>query len=87
MTATAARIPDTDVQVVLSADAPLSRHISIAAGFRRSINLERDQDAIELLQGYVPTSRALAALEQIMDLDPHYRDVAAQIKKVRSIAS
>jgi hypothetical protein len=46
---------------------PLFSHIRIAAGFRRSINLERDQDAADLLRGYVPTSRALAALEQLAD--------------------
>jgi hypothetical protein len=31
-------------------------------------------------------SEALAAYEQIMDLDPNYRDVASQVKKVRAIA-
>ncbi|NKN34669.1 hypothetical protein, partial [Marichromatium bheemlicum] len=67
MSTTVARIPDAGVPMVLPPDTPLSQHISIAAGFSRSINLERDRDAIELLQGYVPTSRALAALEQIVD--------------------
>jgi hypothetical protein len=63
----AARMQDSDLSDMLPADAPLSEHISIGAGFRRSINLERDQNATELLQSYVPTSRALAALEQIAD--------------------
>jgi hypothetical protein len=68
----AARTPDTNAPATLSTDTPLAHHIFIGAGFSRSINLERDQDATELLQGYVPTSRALTALEQIADgLDGH----------------
>lgn len=47
--------------------APLAELISIGAGFRRSINLERDSDAIDLIRAYRPTSRALAALEQLAD--------------------
>ena len=45
---------------------PLSDSIRIRAGFTRSINLARDQDSIELLRTYVPTSRALVALEQML---------------------
>lgn len=72
MSTLTARLPIADRPTILSPDVPLSRHIAIGAGFRRSINLERDQDADELLQGYVPTSRALVALEQIADgLDGH----------------
>jgi len=47
----------------VSPRVPLSKCIGIRAGFTRSINLARDQDAIELLSTYVPTSRAIAALE------------------------
>ncbi len=67
MNAPAAQVRNLSAPTVLPAGAPLAEHITIGAGFRRSINLERDQDAIELLQGYVPTSRALAALEQLAD--------------------
>ncbi len=45
---------------------PLSASIRIRAGFSRSINLVRDQDSVELLRTYVPTSRAIAALEQLI---------------------
>lgn len=63
---------NAEVLTTLPPNVPLSQFISIGAGFSRSINLERDQDATELLQGYVPTSRALVALEQIADgLDGH----------------
>ena len=71
MSPSTAPVQNLEAQSAASAtlplDAPLSRHIRIAAGFRRSINLERDQDAADLLRGYVPTSRALAALEQLAD--------------------
>jgi hypothetical protein len=71
MSLSTAAVQDLEAQDAPSAtlplDAPLSSHIRIAAGFRRSINLERDQDAADLLRGYVPTSRALAALEQLAD--------------------
>ncbi|WP_295880871.1 hypothetical protein [uncultured Thiohalocapsa sp.] len=72
MSTSAAQVRNLDAPAVLPADGRLSEHIGIGAGFRRSINLERDQDAADLLQGYVPTSRALAALEQLADgLDGH----------------
>jgi hypothetical protein len=45
---------------------PLSQSVRIRAGFSRSINLVRDQDSVELLRTYVPTSRAIAALEQLV---------------------
>jgi hypothetical protein len=67
VSASVAPIRNFNATDTLPAGSPLSRHIRIGAGFRRSINLERDQDAAELLQGYVPTSRALAALEQLAD--------------------
>ena len=71
MSLSAAPVQDLDAQDAASAtlplDAPLSSHIRIAAGFRRSINLDRDQDAADLLRGYVPTSRALAALTLMAD--------------------
>lgn len=61
-------MPDTR-QVPTSAaiaDAPLAQMIRIGAGFTRSINLARDRDALELLRTYVPTSRAVGALEQLV---------------------
>lgn len=67
MNKSAAQVRNIHAPAILPGGAPLSQHIGISAGFRRSINLERDQDAVELLQGYVPTSRALAALEQLAD--------------------
>ncbi len=48
-----------------SLSPPLSQVIGLRAGFNRSINLTRDRDSIELLRSYVPTSRAIDALEQI----------------------
>jgi hypothetical protein len=55
----------------------LADQIHIRSGFSRSVNLARDQDAPDLLDGYVPTSRALATLEQIADgLTPDARNRA-----------
>lgn len=45
----------------------LDREIRIRAAFSRSINLSRDGHSVELLRTYVPTSRAIVALEQIAD--------------------
>ncbi len=45
---------------------PLSQSVRIRAGFSRSVNLVRDQDSVKLLRTYVPTSRAIAALEQLV---------------------
>jgi hypothetical protein len=58
---------------------PLSTFIEIGAGFTRSVNLERDRDTLELLRTYVPTSRAIAALEQLaegLDGEPSARALA-----------
>lgn len=55
------------VAAPLPRQAPLADFISIGAGFRRSVNIERDSDAIDLVRAYRPTSRAMAALEQLAD--------------------
>ena len=44
---------------------PLTQHIKIRTAYTRSINLPRDYQTLELIQAYVPTSRAIQALEQI----------------------
>jgi len=67
MSSSAAPTLEIHTPPTLPVGVPLSRYISIGAGFSRSINLERDRDATDLLQGYVPTTRALAALEQIAE--------------------
>jgi len=38
--------------------------VSIQGVYTRSINLLRDSDNLELLQAYLPTSKALQTLEQ-----------------------
>lgn len=43
----------------------LSQHIKIRTAYTRSINLPRDYQTLELIQAYVPTSRAIQALEQV----------------------
>ncbi len=43
----------------------LAQHIKIRTAYTRSINLPRDYQTLELIQAYVPTSRAIQALEQI----------------------
>ena len=43
----------------------LDQHIKIRTAYTRSINLPRDYQPLELIQAYVPTSRAIQALEQI----------------------
>ncbi|MBK1644806.1 hypothetical protein CKO25_09120 [Thiocapsa imhoffii] len=45
----------------------LERDIRIRAVYTRSINLTRDADAADLIRSYVPTSRALEALERLAD--------------------
>jgi len=44
----------------------LDRVVRIRVRYRRSINLIRDQDSLEAIKGYLPTSRALEALQQII---------------------
>lgn len=44
---------------------PLSQSIRIRAPFSRSINLTRDNESLELIRSYLPTSRAIEALRQI----------------------
>lgn len=67
MSTSSTRIASAETARRLAPDQPLAQQIRIGAGFSRSINLERDHDSRELLQGYVPTSRALAALEQLAE--------------------
>ena len=43
----------------------LIQYIKIRTAYTRSINLLRDYETLELIQAYVPTSRAIQALEQI----------------------
>ncbi|WP_295399375.1 hypothetical protein [uncultured Thiocystis sp.] len=45
----------------------LDQCIRIQGAYTRSINLPRDCDRLELIQAYLPTSRALQALAQILD--------------------
>jgi hypothetical protein len=44
----------------------LAQQIHIRTAYTRSINLPRDQENLELVQAYVPTSRALQALERLL---------------------
>ncbi len=41
--------------------------VSVNTHYTRSINLERDADSISVVASYIPTSRALRTLEQILD--------------------
>lgn len=43
----------------------LDQTLAIDAVYTRSINLSRDGNARELVQAYLPTSRAVQALEQM----------------------
>ncbi|HSO81996.1 hypothetical protein [Thiocapsa sp.] len=45
----------------------LDRAIHIGTAYTRSINLTRDADAPDLIRAYVPTSRAVQALERMAD--------------------
>lgn len=47
--------------------AGLNHQILIRSTYTRSINLQRDVDNVELIQAYVPTSKAIQALEQIAE--------------------
>ncbi|MCP2729892.1 hypothetical protein [Limnofasciculus baicalensis] len=44
----------------------LSEYFSLNRRYSRSINLERDIESIEALEGYVPTTRSLDALRRIL---------------------
>jgi hypothetical protein len=39
--------------------------ISVNTHYTRSVNLERDQDSVEVLEAYIPTSRAIRTLERV----------------------
>jgi hypothetical protein len=45
---------------------PLSDYFSIKRRYSRSINLERDFDKIDALQGYIPTERSVDATRRIL---------------------
>lgn len=45
----------------------LSDKIAINSHYTRSVNLERDQDSIELIKAYIPTSRARRTLERLVE--------------------
>jgi hypothetical protein len=46
---------------------PLSQYISLKRRYSRSINLERDIENLEALEGYIPTERSLNALRRIIN--------------------
>ena len=43
----------------------LEGKVSVKTLYTRSINLERDQDSLDVLKSYVPTSRALRTLRRL----------------------
>jgi len=45
----------------------LSDKVAVNSHYTRSVNLERDQDSIELIKAYIPTSRARRTLERVSD--------------------
>lgn len=45
----------------------LESNVSVKTLYTRSINLERDQDSLDVLKSYVPTSRALRTLRRIAE--------------------
>lgn len=45
----------------------LARQIRIGTAYRRSINLARDADALDLIRAYVPTARAVQTLGQLLE--------------------
>ena len=45
----------------------LAQQIQIRTAYTRSINLPRDQENLELVRAYLPTSRAIQALERVAD--------------------
>ena len=45
----------------------LESKVSVKTLYTRSINLERDQDSLDVLKSYVPTSRALRTLRRIAE--------------------
>jgi len=45
----------------------LSHYFSLQRRYSRSINLERDLDSVEALEGYVLTKRAIDSLKRILN--------------------
>ncbi len=45
---------------------PLSSIFDLRRRYTRSVNLERDLNAVEAVRGYVPTSRSVEALERVL---------------------
>jgi len=45
----------------------LQKNINVNTHYTRSVNLERDADSIEVIQAYIPTSRALRTFSRIED--------------------
>ena len=46
---------------------PLSQYISLNRRYSRSVNLERDIENLEALEGYIPTERSLTTLRRIIN--------------------
>ena len=45
----------------------LDSKVLVKSLYTRSINLERDQDSLDVLKSYVPTSRALRTLRRLAE--------------------
>lgn len=45
----------------------LDKKITVNSHYTRSVNLERDQDSIDLIKSYIPTSRARRTMERVVD--------------------
>ena len=45
----------------------LESKVSVKTLYTRSINLERDQESLDVLKSYVPTSRALRTLRRLAE--------------------
>ncbi|MCB1201764.1 MAG: hypothetical protein KDK41_14040, partial [Leptospiraceae bacterium] len=45
----------------------LKDHIHLSTRYSRSIQLERDIDALDITEGYIPTPRSLSALRRVQD--------------------
>jgi hypothetical protein len=44
---------------------PLSQYITLKRRYSRSVNLERDSEQFEALEGYIPTDRSITTLRRI----------------------
>ncbi|MGK7882293.1 MAG: hypothetical protein AB4060_19660 [Crocosphaera sp.] len=45
---------------------PLSQYITLKRRYSRSVNLERDSEQFEALEGYIPTDRSITTLRRIL---------------------